>query len=133
MELLVPDANNVSFIRSLIPDSEPVYDGTTLFTDAEIGHYYSIGRGNVLRAAGYAVLAIASSEAIISKVIKTQDLQTDGAKLAEALRKNADTLFARANAEDTLNFGFYSEIVDFHQGWGSERPELTEVNWSYLG
>lgn len=124
MELLVPDATTILIIRTLIPDTETVFDGTTLFTDTEIGHYYTAGRGSVLRAAGFAVLAIATSEAIISKVIRTQDLQTNGATLAEALRKQAETFFKRADAEDAIDGGFYFEIVDFQQGWG--HPELTE-------
>ena len=124
MEILTPDATSIAVIRTLIPDTEAVFDGATLFTDTEIGHYYTAGRGSVLRAAGYAMLAIANSEAIISKVIRTQDLQTDGAKLAEALRKNAEALFTRADKEDELDNGFYFNIVDY--GFGETRPELTE-------
>lgn len=126
MEILTPDTASIAIIRTLIPDTEAVFDGTTLFTDTEIGHYYTAGRGSIPRAAAFAMLAIANSEAIISKVIRTQDLQTDGAKLAEAMRKNAEALFARADKEDELDNGFYFNIVDY--GFGQTRPELTELD-----
>lgn len=127
----VLDEESLAVVRALIPDTEEVFDGETLFTDDDLGNYYIAGRGSTLRAAGFAILAIATSEAMISKVIRTQDLQTDGAKLAEALRKHAETLFGRADKEDELDGGFYFNIVDFQSGWTSTTPELTEWNWGY--
>ena len=124
------DASTIAVIRSLIPDTDAVFEGQTLFTDQELQNYYTAGNSSSLRAAAFAMLAIANSEAIISKVIRTQDLQTDGAKLAEAMRKNAELLFARADRDEDSN-NFYINIVDFGAGWTSDRPELTEWNWGY--
>ncbi len=114
-------------VRVLVPDTEAVFDGQTLFTDDEIDTYLTIGNGNILRAAAYAILAVASSEAIISKVIKTQDLSTSGAQVADALRLTAKELLARADKEDDLAGEFYLNFVDY--GYGTTRPELTEWNW----
>lgn len=113
----------VQKVRILIPDTEQVFDGETLFSDAELEIYLEIGV-SPLRAAGLAMIAISNSEAMISKVIRTQDLQTDGAKVAEAMRKNAETLFARADKEDEAANGFYFNIVDYNNT--PTRPELTE-------
>ena len=41
---------------------------------------------------------IADSEARLSKAIRTQDLQTDGPKVADSLRKHAQALRAQARA-----------------------------------
>ena len=46
--------------------------------------------------------AIATSEALISKAIRTQVLSTDGPKTADALRKHAATLRAEADRDDEL-------------------------------
>lgn len=125
-------ATDIEKVRVLIPDLEAIYEGTTLFEDSEIQIYLEVAGNSVLRAAGFAVLAIANSEALISKVIRTQDLQTDGAKVAEALGKQADRLFARADVEDNLSNGYFIDIIDYSDGWATADPELTEWNWSYL-
>lgn len=118
----------INKVRYLIPDTEQVFDGQTLFTDPEIEGYLEIGGGSPLRAAAYAMIAIANSEAMISKVIRTQDLQTNGAQVADAFRRNAALLFDRADKEDDLTNGFYLDIVDYQSEY--VKPELTEWNWS---
>jgi hypothetical protein len=122
-------ATDIEMMRVLIPDVEQIYEGETLFADTDLDNFLSVAGGNVLRGAAYAILAIANSEALISKVIKTQDLSTDGAKVAEALRKNAEVLFARADAEALLADSFYIAI---HDPYGPYPPELTEWNWQVI-
>lgn len=117
-------SEQTAIIRALIPDTEAVFDGDTMFTDTEIGYYYLAGSGNMLRAAGLACMAIGSSEAIISKIIRTQDLQTNGATLQDSFTNKAKVLFARADKEDDLADSSYFQIIDF--GWAGDRPELTE-------
>lgn len=118
-------ATDTEKVRVLIPDTEAVFDGETLFSDDDIIVYLEIAGNNVLRAASYAVLAMATSEAIISKVIRTQDLQTNGATLAEALRKHAE--FLRLRAEDSENFYFGVVYPDYDP----VMPELTEFSYNY--
>lgn len=94
--------------RALIGQPPPTYDTTTdigrtrllisdrdeanqIFTDAEITAFLDL-EGTVRLAAAQALDTIASNEALVQKVIRTQDLAADGAKLADALRKHADSL-----------------------------------------
>ena len=121
-------ASDIEKMRVLIPDNEQVFDGDYLFSDNDLNAYLEVANGSVLRAASYAVLAIANSEAIISKIIKTQDLSTNGAAVADALRLTAKQLADRADKEDDLAGEFYLNIVDY--GVGQNRPELTEWNWN---
>jgi len=126
-------AEQIRIIRALIPDTEAIFgdgDDETLFTDTEIGDYFTAGGSNILRAAALACLAIGTSEAIISKVIRTQDLQTNGPAVAAAMAKKAELLFDRADAEDRATDRGYFDIVDYGEGW-KPVPELTEWNWSY--
>ena len=83
VRLLVADVTRVT--QGKLPDSALAY----IFSDAQIEGYLAINSGNVKYAAADAVSAIGLDEALISKVIKTEDLQTDGAKLLEAIRKLA--------------------------------------------
>lgn len=71
-----------------------------IFTDDQLKGYLSIARDSVLRAAADALDAIASSEALTSKVITTQDRSSNGAAVADALRKHAAALRQRAKEEE---------------------------------
>ena len=97
-------------VRLLISDID---EANPIFTELQIGGYLAgyglLGNGPVtprspiLRAAADALDAIATSEALVSKVMQTVDgLQTDGAKVANSLRTRADTLRRQADREDDL-------------------------------
>ena len=70
------------------------------FTDEQIEGFLTIARNSVLRAAADALDAIATDEALISKKLRTQDRQSDGPSVADALRKHANALRARAKEEE---------------------------------
>jgi hypothetical protein len=55
---------------------------------------------NVKRAAAQAKLVLATSEALINKVISTYDYKTDGAKLGAELREQAKALREEADNDD---------------------------------
>lgn len=114
-------------VRILIPDTEAVFEGETLFSDTDIENFLLVSRGNIYRAAGLAMVAIGNSEAMISKVIRTQDLSTNGAAVAASFHKAAELMFKRADDDDKAADMGYFEIIDFGEGWGHDRPELT--NW----
>lgn len=121
-------ADQIRIIRVLIPDTELVFgagENEALFSDGDITDFFSAGGNSVLRAAGLACLAIGTSEALISKKIRTQDLQTDGPAVAEAMRKKAELLFKRADDEQAVVDATYFDIINFGEGWLAE-PELTE-------
>lgn len=95
----------VGQVRLLISD----VDETNLtLSDEQILGYLSINTGDLRRAAADALDAIADSEILVSKVIKTQDLSTDGAKTADALRAHADRLRVLSD-----NDAFSFDIIDF--------------------
>lgn len=71
-------------------------------------------QSSVKRAAADALDAIASSEALLSKKLRTQDRQTDGPAVAAELRKHAQQLRAQADAEDeTAAEDAHFGIVEF--------------------
>lgn len=121
-------------VRTLIPDTEAIFgagEDEYLFADDQIENLLEIAGGSVLRAAGLAMIAVGNSEALISKVIKTQDLATDGSKLQDKWRESGEALLRRAAREDEGKALDYFEIIDFQEGWLAERPELTEhaIQW----
>lgn len=103
----------VGQVRLLIPDTERLEDPRDLrrepefiLSDGQIEGFLAIADGNVKRAAAYAINAIAVSEGLILKVLKTDDKQTDGAKLAEALGKRAAALLDEAARDEKRDVGF---------------------------
>lgn len=124
-------ATDIDIVRVLIPDNDKVFgdaENEYMFSDDEINAFLIAGSGSTLRAAGLANYAIATSEAIISKVIRTQDLQTNGAAVANALILKANALMARADRIDSTTDAGYFNIIDFGEGWSTERAELTEFD-----
>jgi hypothetical protein len=111
----------VGQIRLLIPDVEQLADLSSpstpaeyIFDDAQIQAFASLYSNNVKKAAAQAKLVVASSEALISKVIKTNDLQTDGAKLGAELRAQAKALRDEALQDDAFDASDAFEVVDFN-------------------
>lgn len=126
--------DDIRVTRTLIPDTEAVFgvsEDETMFSDTEIADFLTAGRGSTLRAAALANYAIASSEALISKKIGTQDLQTDGAAVADSLIKKGDALIKMAATTDAAANADFFQIIDYGEGWYLERPELTEYGYGY--
>lgn len=122
------EAEDTLALRALIPD-DAALPADQMFTDDQLDQFYRVAGGSLLRAAGYACLAIGTSEALISKVIQTQDLRTDGAKVATALTEKAKVLFEQADAMDAGESDDYFDIIDY--GWVNTAPELTETEWRW--
>lgn len=84
-------------VRLLVPDrnsSEPV------FQDNEISTFLDLEGGSIHRAAALALETVATDEALVLKVAKLLDTETDGAKLAETLLKRAASLRKQADGQD---------------------------------
>lgn len=110
---------DVGKVRALIPDVEEIdYDdsGTAsfLFASEQIEALLGINGDNVRRAAADALDALATSEAYISKVIRTEDLQTDGAKVANAISLRAQRLRDAADADEERELEDNFKIIDYH-------------------
>ena len=122
-DLYPPDyATTIGQVRLLIPDTEQLENPTDLelepqyiFNDSQIQAFLSLYSDSVKRAAAQAKLVLATSETLISKVIRTDDLQTDGAKLGAELRAQAKELQEQAEKEELYDSYEDFEIVDFNR------------------
>lgn len=119
-------------VRLLIAD---VDESRPVLSDDQIAGYLAL-RGvptgttvgapvwSVKRAAADALSAIATSEVLVGKVIRSQDLTTDGAKVAAELRAQAQALRAEADVDetndDTTGGSGYFQAVEFtpYPVWG---------------
>jgi hypothetical protein len=99
---------DAGMVRLLVNDVSAPW----VFTDSEIDAFLQLERGNVKRAAAQAIDTNASNEVLASKVLKSQDVATDGAKAADALRKHAATLREQADADEERGDDFYFDVVD---------------------
>lgn len=112
----------VGQIRLLIPDVEQLGNPADssasaeyIFDDHQIQAFATLYSNNVKRAAAQAKLVLATSEALINKVIRTDDLQTDGAKLGAELRAQAAELNKQADNDDFIDAYDAFEIIDFNR------------------
>lgn len=105
-----PDpTTDVGMVRILATD---VNLDAPLFTDDQIEAFLSVEGGIVKRAAALVLETIATSEALVSKKIRTSDgLSTDGPAVAAELRARAASL--REQADAALDVGFGLEVVDY--------------------
>jgi hypothetical protein len=112
-------------VRLLLNDVDA---DTGVFDDDEIAAFLTLSGGYVLLAAAQAIDTNADNEALASKVLRTQDLGTDGAKVADALRARAASL--RKQWEMLDDDAGHFEIVEMPSQY---RPELTEgvVTWPW--
>ena len=115
-------ATAIGQVRLLIPDTEQLQDlanssaaAEYIFNDSQIQAFLVLYTNNVKRAAAQAKLVLATSETLISKVIRTDDLQTDGAKLGQELRAQAKELRDQASEEELYEAYEDFEIVDFNR------------------
>jgi len=114
----------VGQVRLLVPDVEqlgdlavPTNPVSYIFSDPQIQAFLTLYSNNVKRAAAQAKLVLATSEALINKVIKTDDLATDGAKLAQELRAQAQMLMAEADKDDLEDSYDTITIVGNSKAW----------------
>lgn len=100
VRVLIPDLRKLEDLRDL--RNEPRY----LFTDDEILAFLAVNNGNVKRAAADACDAIGMDKALQLLVLKTDDKQTDGAKLLDAIVKRAKALREQAKEDDENSLSF---------------------------
>ena len=102
-------------VRLLILDTSDV-PADRLFDDAQLDAFLDMAGHSVKRTAAMALRTVALSEALLSKKIRTQDLQTDGPAVAAELRAQAAALVAEADAEDAAAEGSHFEFVPLYDG-----------------
>src|SRR5690349_5445867 len=82
-----------------------------VFSDAEINSFLALEGGNVKRAAAQAIDTNATNEVLASKVLRSQDVSTDGAKVADAMRKHAAALREQALLDEEADGEFF-DVID---------------------
>ena len=113
VRVLIPDLRKLEDLRDL--RNEPRY----LFADEEIEALLAVNSGNVKLAAADACDAIGMDKALQLLVLKTDDKQTDGAKLLSAIVGRAKQLRAQAREDEENNLCF--DVV---------RPTFEPVDWA---
>ncbi|MBO0826213.1 MAG: hypothetical protein J2P24_00385 [Streptosporangiales bacterium] len=84
-------------VRLLTNDVDPA---APVFTDAEIEAFLDLTGQSVFLAAAQALDTVASNEVLVGKVIRTQDLSTNGAQVSAELRARAQSLRDQAASGD---------------------------------
>lgn len=104
----------VGVMRAIIPDNDTA---THVFDDEELDVFLAIEGGSIKRGAALALETIASNEALVLKVVRLLDIQTDGAKVADALLKRAALLRKQAEDDEAAQDGAFDiaemVITDF--------------------
>ena len=91
-------STNVGRVRLLINDT----DIDPVFSDDEIDVFLDLEGDSVKLAAAQALDTIADDEALTSKVIRSQDLATNGATVAAGLRQRAKELRTQSGSGSSL-------------------------------
>lgn len=101
---------NLELVRLLIPDIDI---SNQIFSDSQIEGYLQLANDNVKRAAAYAIRAVANDEALLFKVIKTDDQSINAASVARALLATAQQYTNEADREEEDSSESYFEIIDY--------------------
>jgi hypothetical protein len=114
------ELSDVELVRLNITD----LGDAPLFTDEQLGAWLARYGGSVNRATYRALITIATSEVLLGKKIRTQDLSTDGPAVAAELRALAATYKAEADDEEAAAGSFF-EVVPLCE----PKPEGAEYRW----
>lgn len=104
----------VARIRLRINDH---FSPNIIFLDEEIEDVYNnLERESIKRTSAYLLETIASNEAYVQKVITMLSLSTNGAAVAESLRKDAAQLRLQADEEEAFSsdgvFDIAEQVLD---------------------
>jgi hypothetical protein len=80
-----------------------------VFQDAEIDAFLTLEGSSVKRAAAQAIDTNATNLVLAMRVLRTQDVATDGAKVADAMRAHAKMLREQADLSD--DDGAFFDVV----------------------
>jgi len=111
-------------VRLNIPDTEEIYgddEDAYIFEDSDIALFLDQGNGNTMWAAGLAMIAIGNSEALIGKVIRNYETETDASKLQKEWRTAGIEMIKLAKALVDEGDGFF--IVAYPDWDANRHPE----------
>lgn len=104
----------LSQTKQYVDPQNPTAPADYLIPDAQLQAYIAINKDGLFGAAADALLALATNEALVSKKIRTEDLQTDGPAVAGELRRMADLYRQRQKDEyEALDYEEAFEIVNY--------------------
>lgn len=103
------DDQTETLLRLHIADPATAEGGPLLSYD-DLSALYRGADGSLPRTVAAALRTIAASEVLVSKKIRTQDLQTDGPAVAAELRALAREWDAKADALEGVGEGFIGYI-----------------------
>lgn len=115
--ITVDPTTAIGLVRLLAAD---VDEEDPLFTDAQIAAFLTLEGDDPRLAAAQALDSIATSEVLVSKKIKTQDLQTDGPAVSADLRARAMELRRQADTgygDGDAGFDVVDLMADYQFGW----------------
>lgn len=99
-------------VRALIPDTAT----PSVFTDNELDVYLELAENNVYIAAALAIEAVASSDVMVYRILRTDDLSVDGVAGAKVLLARAQDLRSQGG-----DFEFFDIIYPVDSGlWAPE-------------
>lgn len=101
----------IGLLRLNITDTA-VEPADQLFTDDQLELWLDAFNGSINRATHRALITMATSEVLVSKKIRTQDLSTDGPAVADSLMRLAATYKTQADEEDAGS-GSWFDVVGF--------------------
>lgn len=129
------EENLIRAVRLMIPDTDAIYgdaENEYIFADADIEIFLDQGHGNAKWAAGLAALGVGGSEALILKVIRNYETQTNGAQLQDSWLKKGARLIddGRQEVDEDLNVGIFE--IAFPE-WNAARHPEGYTHGSYRG
>lgn len=117
-------ADEIRAVRLNIPDTEALYgdaENEYLFDDTDISIFLDQSSGNAMWAAGLAMIAVGNSEALIGKVIRNYETETDASKLQREWRSAGIELIKLGKLLIDEGEGGIFEVV--FPDWGNRHPE----------
>lgn len=127
-------SEQIQAVRLQIPDNEAIYgDGQDeyMFTDEEIEVFLYSGRGEPIWAAGLAMIAVGNSEALIGKVIRNYETETDASKLQREWRSAGAELIKLGRA--LVNDEEVGIFISVHPDRLRDRHPEGETHGAYRG
>lgn len=104
----------LSQTKQYVDPANPTAPADYLISDDQLNAFYTIAGNSLYGAAANALLAIATNEALVSKKIRTEDLQTDGPAVAGELRRSAEVFAQKAKDElEVLDLEGSFEVIDY--------------------
>jgi hypothetical protein len=98
-----------------------------VFQDAEIDAFLTLEGQSVKKAAAQAIETNATNMVLAMRVLRSQDVATDGAKVADAMRAQAKSLREQADLSD--DDGAFFDIVSLDSTVGTTSDGTATADW----